>query len=105
MRIGLIFFVISQIVFSEPQLSGDARLFKKACDEGEMSGCFNLGNVEEEAGNKTEAHRLWKKACDGGNMGGCSNLGLLEQEAGNKTEAHRLLKKACDGGFISACPK
>ena len=51
---------------------------KKACDGGDMRGCFNLGlmyafgsGVEEDFGKAAE---LLKKACDGGEMHGCRNL-------------------------------
>ncbi|MCI6564383.1 tetratricopeptide repeat protein, partial [Campylobacter sp.] len=58
-----------------------AELYKKACDGGNMSGCFNLGimyangnGVEKDLGKAVE---LFKKACDGGNMRGCHNLGVM----------------------------
>ena len=55
--------------------------FKKACDGGNMRGCFNLGIMYEE-GNGVEkdfskAAELFKKACDGGNMHGCRNLVVM----------------------------
>ncbi|MDY3672983.1 MAG: tetratricopeptide repeat protein, partial [Campylobacter sp.] len=46
--------------------------FKKACDGGDMSGCYNLGimyasgnGVEKDLGKAAE---LYKKVCDGGDM-------------------------------------
>ncbi|MCI6343253.1 MAG: sel1 repeat family protein [Campylobacter sp.] len=58
-----------------------AELYKKACDGGNMSGCFNLGimyangnGVEKDLGKAAE---LFKKACDSGNMRGCHNLGVM----------------------------
>ena len=55
--------------------------FKKACDSGNMRGCFNLGIMYEE-GNGVEkdfskAAELFKKACDGGEMLGCRNLDII----------------------------
>ena len=55
--------------------------FKKACDGGEVRGCFNLGfmytngNGAEEDFSK--AAELFKKACNGGEMLGCRNLGIM----------------------------
>ena len=55
--------------------------FKKACDSGNMRGCFNLGIMYEE-GNGVEkdfskAAELFKKACDGGEMNGCRSLYII----------------------------
>ena len=55
--------------------------FKKACDSGNMRGCFNLGIMYEE-GNGVEkdfskAAELFKKACDGGEMNGCRSLDII----------------------------
>ena len=80
-----------------------AVLYKKACDGGEMLGCFNLGNLEDKKGNLARAAVLYKKACNGGYMGGCSNLGILEMEKGNLPRAATLWKKACDGGDMLGC--
>ena len=58
-----------------------AELFKKACDGGEMRGCYNLGamyangdGVEEDFSKATE---LLKKACDGGETSGCRGLDII----------------------------
>ena len=54
--------------------------FKKACDGGNMHGCYNLGLIYT-SGKAVEkdldkAAELYKKACDGGNMRGCSGLDI-----------------------------
>ena len=58
-----------------------AELFKKACDGGEVLGCFNLGimcatgnGVEKDLG---KAEKLLKKACDGGETNGCRSLDII----------------------------
>ena len=58
-----------------------AELYKKACDGGNMSGCFNLGimyangnGVEKDLGKAAE---LFKKACDSDIADGCRMLGAL----------------------------
>ena len=88
-----------------------AELYKKACDGGNMSGCFNLG-IMYASGNGVEknfgkAAELFKKACNGGDMLGCSNLGFMyahgngvEKDLGKAVE---LYKKACDGGNMHGC--
>ena len=57
---------------------------KKACDSGNMRGCYNLGvmytngnGVEKDLGKAVE---LFKKACDGGDMDGCRNLGIMYEK-------------------------
>ena len=57
---------------------------KKACDSGNMRGCYNLGvmytngdGVEKDFG---KAVQLFKKACDGGDMDGCRNLGVMYEK-------------------------
>ena len=84
---------------------------EKACDAGEMLGCYNLG-VMYMLGNEVEkdlgkAVQLFKKACDGGNMLGCTNLGSMYANGDGVEEdfskAAKLLKKACDGGDMNGC--
>ena len=84
---------------------------EKACDAGEMLGCYNLG-VMYMLGNEVEkdlgkAVQLFKKACDGGNMLGCSNLGFMYANGNgvekNEQKAVQLYKKACDGGEMLGC--
>ena len=88
-----------------------AELFKKACDGGKMSGCYNLGVMYKKGNgvekNEQKAVELYKKACDGGKMLGCTNLGFMYAN-GNGVEkdlgkAAELFKKACDGGNMHGC--
>ena len=95
--------------------SGDkqkaSKLFKKACDGGNITACFNLGIMYDNGygvrQNKQTASKLWKKACDGGNITSCYNLGILYFNGKgiekNKSKATKLFKKACDGGNSSGC--
>ena len=69
-----------------------AELFKKACDGGEVLGCFNLGimyatgnGVEKDLG---KAVQLYKKVCDGGEMRGCRGLDIIYAK-GNGAEKTR----------------
>ena len=59
--------------------------FKKACDSGNMRGCFNLGIMYDNGNgvekNEQKAVELYKKACDGGNMDGCRNLVVMYEKA------------------------
>ena len=62
-----------------------AELFKKACDGGNMRGCYNLGvmytNGDGVEKDFSKAAELFKKACDGGEMDGCRNLGVMYEKA------------------------
>ena len=54
------------------------QLYQKACDGGDMEGCFNLGgayfNGDGVARDIDKAMKLFQKACDGGDMEGCNVL-------------------------------
>ena len=58
-----------------------ARLLRIACENEDISSCFNLGymyaNGDGVAEDAQEAVRLFRLACDGGEMVGCFNLGIL----------------------------
>ena len=84
---------------------------EKACDSGNMRGCYNLGvmytNGNGVEKNEQKAVELYKKVCDGGEMRGCYNLGVMyakgsgvEKDFGKAAE---LFKKACDGGDMNGC--
>ena len=75
----------------------------KACEGGEMLGCFLLGILEGKQGNKTTSLHFFKKACDGGRLEGCHYLGVFESQQGDKQKAKVHLSKACDGGYKPAC--
>ena len=85
--------------------------FKKACDDGNMRACHNLGVMYEKGNgvekNEQKAVELYKKVCDGGEMFGCHNLGVMYTN-GNGVEkdfskAAELFKKACNGGEMNGC--
>ena len=84
---------------------------KKACDSGNMRGCFNLGvmytNGDGVEKDFSKAAQLFKKACDGGDMLGCVKLGIMYADGDgvekNEQKAAELYKKACDGGNMHGC--
>ena len=84
---------------------------KKACDGGDMAGCYNLGvRYADGQGVKQDefkAVKLYTKACDGGQMGGCYNLGnMFYYGRGIRQSNKNALKywgKACDSGDADAC--
>jgi hypothetical protein len=55
-----------------------ARLYRKACDGGNMRGCSNLGGMYANGQglemDEKEAARLYRKACDGGYKDACSHV-------------------------------
>ena len=58
-------------------------LFKKACDLGDATGCYNLGVFYAKGqGVKQDykkAAELFKKACDSGNVIGCHNYIIIKK--------------------------
>lgn len=84
---------------------------KKACDGGDMSGCFNLGamydNGEGVKQDDFKAVKLYTKACDSGVIRGCHYLGLKyvkgEGVKQSNSKAKELFAKACDGGDTYGC--
>ena len=86
-------------------------LYTKACDNGDITGCFHLGNIyfmgEVIKTNYFKAHQFWSKACNGGNMDGCYWLASLYSHgkgvSHDKVKAKELFGKACDGGNKRAC--
>ncbi len=87
-----------------------AKLYKKACDGGESSGCINLGIMYDKGkGVKQDyltAAKLYKKACNGGDAFGCYNLGLLyvygRGVKQNKIKAYHYWMKAARRGITEA---
>ena len=59
-------------------------LFGKACNNGNIKGCYNLGfmfsNGDGVRQDKRKAKELYSKACDGGNMAGCKYYKMLNEE-------------------------
>ena len=88
-----------------------SKLFKKACDRGNMNGCNNLGFLYANGNGVTQnfqiAKQLYKKACDGGSMDACNSLGILYYKGRgvlkNIRIAKELFKKACYGGNQIGC--
>ena len=84
---------------------------KKACDGGDVDGCYNLGQmyifgigVKQ---NYFKAVKIYKKACDEGYAMECSNLGdMYVIGQGVKRDifkAKEFYGKACDGGYTYGC--
>ena len=85
--------------------------FKKACDGGEMLGCYSLGDMYANGNgvekNEQKAVKLYEKVCYGGEMRGCRNLGFMYYN-GNGIRQNKLLAKgyfgkACDLGDEESC--
>lgn len=84
-----------------------AKLYEKACDEGDMQGCYNLGAMHEnERGVKYDMQKavsLYEKACNGDNVYGCYNLAMVYSDLKDYAKAIPLLTKACNGKDGMAC--
>ena len=85
----------------------------KACENGDVKGCRELGNIYSEANgieqNYKKAFELYTKACDGNDAEGCSKLGVMYRDGDgteyNKEKAKQLFEKACNNEFIEGCNK
>jgi len=90
-----------------------AELFKKSCDMGNVSGCYNLGifydNGQGVRQSYVKAAELFKKSCDMGVAAGCYNLGILYDNGQGVRQSYVKAKeffgKACDMGFEIGCKK
>jgi len=86
-------------------------LFNKACNTGNMEGCWALGlmyYVSGKSEDKIKTKALYEKSCDGGFMKGCSFLADMYNSidsgiALDRVKAKELYQKACDGGNANAC--
>ena len=82
---------------------------QKACDEGNASGCNNLGflyqNGQGVKQDYQKAAQLYQKACDEGNASGCNNLGVLYEYGQSFSTAKQYYGKACDLGLQLGCGK
>ncbi len=78
----------------QPDEISQIETYNKACDRGDMEGCF-------------KAVRLYRQACDEDEGEGCLNLGLMYRSGENvfqdDTEAARLFRQACDLGNKGGC--
>ncbi len=85
------------------------RLFRNACNGGEMVACNYLGTMEAlglggPLGMKNALAHL-ALACDQGIPNACDSLGSLYKKAGVVTKAREYYQKACDSGLYSSCAK
>ena len=88
-----------------------AQLYQKACDGGDVKGCFNLGILYRDGyGVKQDyqkAAELLQKACDSGETMGCIGLAVLYKNGKgiwqNFSTAKEYYGKACDLGLQSGC--
>lgn len=88
-----------------------ARLFQRACDLGNASGCNNLGLAFESGlgvpQDYQRAFELFERACGGGFAEGCNNQGALYEHgqgvALNLGDAQRLYAQACNHGAALGC--
>ncbi len=79
-------------------------LFRKACGQGQMVACSNLGRLidgpDATTENRAEAAALYRKVCDGGDGSGCRSLGQMAADgvtiAGNKRQSTRLYVRGCE---------
>lgn len=87
------------------------RLYRQACDDGDMVACNAYGLMYELGESVTQdlprAVSLYRRACEGGELVGCTNLGFMYQIGAGVTQdvarADGLYQVACEGGEMWAC--
>jgi TPR repeat protein len=88
-----------------------ARLFQRACDLGDASGCNKLGLAFESGEGVPQDYEramdLFSRACSGGIADGCNNQGALYEHGRgvpeNLGDAQRLYTQACRHGSGLGC--
>ena len=82
--VSVIIFMLS--VFFSCQTTGKSEtlmrrrdIYKKACDDDIMAGCYSLAVIEEETGEINVARRLYHKACKNGFSPACVRLQKLSK--------------------------
>ena len=82
-------------------------MFKKACDDGDARGCYNLGKVYDLQHDYRTAVKLYKKACTMGYNDSCLILGTMYDNGIGVEESYFRAKqyygKACDLGNQLGC--
>jgi len=89
-------------------------VWRKACNNGDSNGCFNLGNMyyygKGVRQDSIKAVQLFKKSCSSGNAWGCVDAGAMYDyilgAVGVKQNSKKALEfygKACDMKFNVGC--
>ena len=88
------------------------KVFKGACDQGDMKACNGYGarlnsKFGKEPVDRKGARKIFLKACNADYMNACTNYGLMlsKGQGGKKNmkAAKRYLEKACQGGDEPGC--
>lgn len=86
--------------------------YRKACDLGEINGCYNAAYLLETGGAGRRdvgcALALYRLACEQGNHGqSCLNIGLIYKSGidvpRDEDRAREAFKRACDAGHAGGC--
>ena len=97
-------FELGQEAYGKGDYQKAAKLWQKACDEGNALGCGGLGflyaNGQGVKQDYQKAAKFYQMACDDGELSSCHSLGLLYTNGqGVKQDyqkAIQLYQKACD---------
>lgn len=88
-----------------------AELFARACDQGWVTGCYDLAATYMRGTDVTRdplrAASMFDQACERGLSSACSDVGLMHFKgdgvAEDRDKGLRYLKRACDLGNANAC--
>ncbi|MEL7130490.1 MAG: tetratricopeptide repeat protein, partial [Pseudomonadota bacterium] len=84
---------------------------ERACDLGNLDGCYNFGATLVAGGStaeKARAAQIFEEACDAGEMWSCASHGQnlylgLDGVAKNRRAGRRLLRESCEAGAPLGC--
>jgi hypothetical protein len=104
-------FLDGKNAFEKGDFSKAVILYKKACDNNDLRGCVNLGDLYASGNGITQdnvqAVSLYTKACDKNEPFGCTSLGLMYEEGRgvtqDKIKAVNIYEKACQNNSAIGC--
>lgn len=109
-------FDIAVMAYQQNDYFKAAEFFEKVCQEGNLSGCSNLGYLNDQGygvrQNYEKAIELYTKACDGKIGSACFNLGAMYIDESNdiapsffirQKKAQEFMGRGCDFKDFHSC--
>ena len=104
-------FELGQEAYGKGDYQKAAKLWQKACDDGNTGGCSGLGflyaNGQGVKQDYQKAIQLYQKACDERESAACYRLGALYENGKvveqNLSTAKKYFSKTCSLGFYLGC--
>jgi Flp pilus assembly protein TadD len=77
-------------------------IFRRAADDGDAGGMFNLATLLQNDGRSSEAETLFRRAIDAGDGSAVNSLAVLLERRGDVVEAEDLYRRAVSAGHVFA---